>query len=79
NNWRHGFIVSIKYKFELRRHALEHYLNTNILIRFTLENQKTGIYTKIYEITIQELSHLLRNVFFRNLCKRAFIVRVSCW
>ncbi|OOZ91133.1 hypothetical protein BHL25_01740 [Bacillus cereus] len=71
--------MSIKYKFELRRHALEHYLNTNILIKFALENQKAGICTKICKTTIRELSQFLRNVFFRNLCKRAFIVRVSCW
>ncbi|WP_277616047.1 hypothetical protein, partial [Bacillus paranthracis] len=29
NNWRCGFIMSRKYKFELKRNAVEHYLNTN--------------------------------------------------
>lgn len=39
-NWRGGFIMFRKYTFELKRNAVEHYLNTNGSFKVTARKSK---------------------------------------
>jgi transposase-like protein len=43
NNWRCGFIMSRKYKFELKRNAVEHYLSTSDSFKLTAQKYQVSI------------------------------------